>query len=229
MFSPKPTIKDESRRTIPNIVHYVHLMRKPLTDVHFELKHFISIYSASLYLKPEAIYIHTDATDEAIARAKGPSEAADKWMALILNLPSVRIAKAIAPEYANNGVKILNLENKSDFVRAKAVYEHGGVYFDWDVHALRDLKPLREAGFVNVVGLEKYGNVGTGCYMSMKGSELMRLWLENQHIVYDGGWITHAVTLFNKMSRRLAAIPGEVLILAESAFAPSSWELQDME
>ena len=114
-------------------------------------------------------------------------------------------------------------------VRAKAVYEHGGVYFDWDVHALRDLKPLREAGFVNVVGLEKYGNVGTGCYMSMKGSELMRLWLENQHIVYDGGWITHAVTLFNKMSRRLAAIPGEVLILAESAFAPSSWELQDME
>jgi hypothetical protein len=57
----------------------------------------------------------------------------------------------------------------------------------------------------------------------------MRLWLKNEHIVYDGGWITHAVTLFNKMSRRLAAIPGEVLILAESAFAPSSWEVKDME
>jgi hypothetical protein len=147
-------------------------VREPLGDIHFELKHFISIYSASLYLKPDAIYIHTDATDEAIARAKVPGDEADKWTALILNPPGVRISKEIAPEYADNGMKILNLENESDFVRAKVVYEHGGIYFDWDVHAVRDLKPLREAGVANVVGLEKYGNVGTGCYMSVKGSEL---------------------------------------------------------
>ena len=65
-----------------------------------------------------------------------------------------------------------------------------GTYFDWDVHSIRDLKPLGEAGFANVVGLEKYGNVGTECYMSVKGSELMRLWLKNERIVFDGGW-TH--------------------------------------
>ena len=173
--SSEPTIKDESRPTIPNIVHYVHLMREPVGNIHFELKHFISIYSARLYPKPDAIYIHTDATDEAIALAKGPGEAADNWTRLIFNRPGVRIGKDIAPEYAGNGVKILNLENKSDFVRAKVVCEHGGVYFDWDVYAIRDLKPLREAGFANVVGLEKYGNVGTACYMSVKGSDLMRL------------------------------------------------------
>jgi hypothetical protein len=109
------------------------------------------------------------------------------------------------------------------------VYEHGGIYFDWDVYAIRDLKPLRETGYANVVGLEKYGNVGTACYMSVKGYELMRMWLEKEHIVNDSGWVTHVVTLFNKMSRRLSAIPGEVLILAESAFAPSSRELKDME
>lgn len=61
-----------------------------------------------------------------------------------------------------------------------------------------------------------------------KGYELMTMWLEKEHIVNDSGWFTHAVTLFNEMSRRLSAIPGEVLILAESAFAPSSWELKDI-
>jgi hypothetical protein len=97
------------------------------------------------------------------------------------------------------------------------------------VHTLRDIKSLREAGFANVMGLQKYGDVGTGCYMAVKGSELMRLWLKNEHVVYDGGWITHAVTLLNKLSRRLAALPREVLILEETAFAASSWELPEME
>ena len=106
---------------------------------------------------------------------------------MILNLLGVRIRKETAPEFAGNGVKIHNLQNKSDFVRAKVVYEYGGIYFDWDIHVLRNLKPLREAGFANVVGLEKYGNVATERYMAVKGSELMRLWLKNEHIVYDGG------------------------------------------
>jgi hypothetical protein len=219
----------KGRPTIPNIVHYVHLMPEHQDDIHFELKHFISIYSASLYLNPGAIYIHTDATDQAIARAKGTGKAPDRWARLIFNLPHVMVRRATAPEYAGNGRKIENLENKSDFVRAKVVYDYGGIYYDWDVHTIRDVKPLREAGFANVVGLEKYNRVNSGCYMSVKGSELMRLWLENEHIVYDGGWITHAVLLLNTLSRRLAAIPREVLILEQDAFAPSSWEADDAQ
>jgi Glycosyltransferase sugar-binding region containing DXD motif len=225
----EPTANDDSQPTIPNIVHYVYVMKEPSGDLHFELKDFISIYSASLYLKPDAIYIHTDATNEAVARAKESGEAANKWTRLILNMPGVRIGRVTAPEYASNGVKIKYVQNKSDFVRAKVVHEYGGIYLDWDVHALRDFKPLREAGFANVVGLQKHGAVGTGCILAVKGSELMRLWLKNEHIVYDGEWITHAVILLNKMARRLAAIPREVLILDESAFAPGSWELEDME
>lgn len=224
-----PTRSDGRRPTIPNIVHYVHLMVEPQGRIQFELKHFISIYSASLYFNPDVIYIHTDATDHEVERAKSSDEASNRWSRLALNLPKVVVNKETAPDYADNGEKIRNLENKSDFVRAKVVYELGGIYLDWDVHPLRDFKPLREAGFANVVGLQKYDRVNSGCYMAIKESEMMRLWLKYEHVVYDGGWITHAVELLTDLSRRLVMIPHEVLILERYTLAPSSWERDDAQ
>ncbi|KAK9357549.1 hypothetical protein V1504DRAFT_464190 [Lipomyces starkeyi] len=225
----QPWPGDGRRPTIPNIVHYVHLISEPQGKIRFELKHFISIYSASLYFSPDVIYIHTDATDYEVERAKSSDEASDKWSRLILNLPQVVLHHVTAPDYADNGQKIRNLENKSDFVRAKVVYELGGIYLDWDVHPLRDFKPLREAGFANVVGLQKDDLVNSGCYMAIKESEMMRLWFEYEHIVYDGGWITHAVILLTDLSRTLTMIPNEVLILERYALAPSSWERDDAQ
>ncbi|KAK9350004.1 hypothetical protein V1523DRAFT_447109 [Lipomyces doorenjongii] len=55
------------------------------------------------------------------------------------------------------------------------------------------------------------------------------IWLKYEHIVYDGGWITHAVILLTDLSRRLAMIPHEVLILERYALAPSSWEQDDAQ
>ncbi|KAK9364894.1 hypothetical protein V1509DRAFT_655920 [Lipomyces kononenkoae] len=227
---PDPELSiDQRRPTIPNIVHYVHLLPEPEGRIHLELKHFISIYSASLYFNPDAIYIHTDAPDDEVERVKSSDESSDKWSRLIFTLPNVVVNHETAPDYADNGEKILNLENKSDFVRAKIVSEFGGIYMDWDVHPLRDFKPLREAGFANVVGLQKDDLVNSGCFMAIKGSELMRLWYEYEHIVYDGGWITHAVILLTDLSRTLAQIPNEVLILDRYALAPSSWERDDAQ
>ncbi|KAK9371932.1 uncharacterized protein V1513DRAFT_406365 [Lipomyces chichibuensis] len=225
----QPVPRDGRRPTIPNIVHYVHLIPEPQGKIQFELKHFISIYSASLYFSPDVIYIHTDATNDEVMRARTSDEASDKWPRLILNLPQVVVHYVTAPDYARNGQKICNLENKSDFIRAEVVYELGGVYLDWDVHPLRDFKPLREAGFTNVVGLQKDDLVNSGCFMAIKKSEMMRLWVEYEHIVYDGGWITHAVMLLTDLSRTLAMIPHEVLILERYALAPSSWERDDAQ
>ncbi|KAK9428972.1 hypothetical protein V1505DRAFT_314640 [Lipomyces doorenjongii] len=225
----QPGPSDGQRPTIPNIVHYVHLTRPPQGNIQFQLKHFISIYSASLYFSPDVIYVHTDATENEVERVKTSDEASYKWSRLILNLPHVVVHYVTAPDYADNGQKIRNLENKSDFVRAKVVYELGGIYLDWDVHPLRDFKPLREAGFGNVVGLQKDDLVNSGCFMAIKESEMMRLWFEYEHIVYDGGWITHAVILLTDLSRTLAIIPHEVLILERYALAPSSWERDDAQ
>ncbi|KAK9234285.1 hypothetical protein V1525DRAFT_367154 [Lipomyces kononenkoae] len=225
----QPALSDGRWPTIPNIVHYVHLMSEPQGEIQLELKHFISIYSASLYFNPDVIYIHTDATDSELERAKSSNETLNKWSRLIFNLPKVVVNKETAPDYASNGEKIRNLENKSDFVRAKMVYELGGIYLDWDVHALRDFKPLREAGFANVVGLQLDDLVNSGCYMAIKGSEMMRIWLKYEHIVYDGGWLTHAVILLTDLSRRLVQIPYEVLILDRYALAPSGWWRDDAQ
>src|SRR5579862_2317354 len=51
---------------IPNIVHFVHLLSPPTRSnpephLNFEFSHFIAIYSAYIYLRPDVIYIHTDA------------------------------------------------------------------------------------------------------------------------------------------------------------------------
>ncbi|OBT67416.1 hypothetical protein VE03_02980 [Pseudogymnoascus sp. 23342-1-I1] len=233
---------------IPNKVHYVHMMPDgPSGDIKLGLKHFISVYSALLHLQPDIVYLHTDASYTSIERAKdGPlALAPNKWAHLILNLPSVIVQRVSAPEIASGtGVAITGLEHKSDFVRAEVVYEYGGMYMDFDVYALRDVKSLRESGFANVLGRQKYGKVNSGCWMSQKGSLLMKMWVEGQHKVYDGRWTTHSNDLLTNLSdpngggglvTRLEGylMPGgkevgnEILILDMAAFAPSSWELED--
>ena len=213
--------------TIPNLVHYAYLMEDVDGDLNLKFEDFLSVYSSLLYFDPETIFIHTDASPQSLARARNPENENSKWTRKILDLPRVVVRYGTAPIYADNGEKIRNLPNRSDFLRAKVVHEFGGIYFDFDVFPLRDFKPFREAGFANVVGLEKYENINTGCYMSVKGSELMRVWLKHEHIVYDGGWITHAVTLLTKIVRRVHRIPYEVLILGKDTWAPISWEVEE--
>lgn len=115
------------------------------------------------------------------------------------------------------------MEAKSDFVRWDVIYEFGGVYIDWDVLTLRDIRPLREAGFNNVVGRQGGGKVNSGCFMSHMGSSLAYLMKRDQYKAFDGAWETHAVDLVTHVSERLSRAPGEVLILDEKAMAPTGW------
>ena len=65
--------------------------------------------------------------------------------------------------------------------------------------------------------------------MAVRHSLLTKLWAENQHIVYDGHWATHATKLLADIAFRLVAFPGEMLILEQDAFAPDSWRKEDVE
>lgn len=243
-FSCPTRAASDTVDAIPNRVHFVHIMPDgPDSDIQFKFKHFVAIYSASFYFKPDLIYIHTDASYASIERAQnGPvSNAPNKWTHKILNLPAVVVRRVNAPNVATGtGVSISLLEHKSDFVRAQAVYEHGGIYLDWDAHALRDVKPLRESGFANVVGRQKGGQVNSGVWMSRQGTLLMKLWVEQQHKVYSGAWTAHSNDLLTSLSEkngdsslltmiaeRLMPQSKEVLILETVAFAPMSWQLKD--
>jgi hypothetical protein len=230
---------------IPNHVHYVHIMpdSPPNDDITFGLRHFISIYSSLLYFQPDTIFIHTDASHASVERAQAGGPHINKWTHKILTLPSVAVRHVIAPSTTTNGVPITRIEHKSDFVRTRVVLDHGGMYLDWDVYALRSVTALRESGFANVVGRQKLGAVNSGFWMSRKGSALMREWVDKQQEVYTGGWTVHSNDLLSSISERkdseglltrllemLGLAPErqrEVLILERNAFAPSSWELVD--
>jgi hypothetical protein len=109
-------------------------------------------------------------------------------------------------------------------VRVDALYELGGIYLDWDVFALRDIKQLRQSGFSNVVGRQADGDLNSGCFMSGKQTTLMKLWMQNQHDMYDGLWTTHSNGLLTALSEELLPSLNEVLILDQNSFAPGSWE-----
>ncbi|AEO65348.1 uncharacterized protein THITE_2043312 [Thermothielavioides terrestris NRRL 8126] len=64
-----------ARAPIPNIVHYVWLLADPVVfSLGFTV--FVTVYSSHLFLRPDRIYIHTDASPELWDRAK---TAGDTW------------------------------------------------------------------------------------------------------------------------------------------------------
>ncbi len=49
------------------------------------------------------------------------------------------------------------------------------------------------------------------------------------HEFFDGEWDTASIRLLTDLGNRLAAIPGEVLILQPQAFSPLSWQEEDQK
>jgi hypothetical protein len=212
--------------SIPNIYHYVWVRKDLAADLKFEFKHFISAYSASIYFKPDAIYIHTDATEEQVLKAK---ESGDLWTRRTLAITNMVVRHVEVPTHAKNGVEIAGVEHRSDFVRPAIMLEFGGMYMDFDVIPIRDVKPLREANYNNVVGHELYEGVNNGAWLSKPGTTLMKLFDEEQHIVYDREWTTHSVQLLTRLSNTLVGAGNEVLIMERKAFTPTAWNHEDFE
>ncbi|KAH8896243.1 hypothetical protein GQ53DRAFT_640225 [Thozetella sp. PMI_491] len=215
---------------IPNIVHYVWLLKDP-TELHLDFKVFVSVYSAYIFWKPESIYFHTDATPEIYAKAK---DSGSIWTRRVLAIPGVNAYYVEAPTSTTKGVEIKLTEHKTDFLRIIALQKFGGVYLDTDAVPLRSIDDLRNTGFANIVGGETVlnmrfsGYLNNGVMMARPHSTLMRLFYHAAHEFYDGGWATASIHLLTDISYRLARVPFEVLILQSQAFAPTSWELNDM-
>ncbi|KAK3302177.1 uncharacterized protein B0T15DRAFT_496650 [Chaetomium strumarium] len=215
---------------IPNIVHYVWLLRNP-SVLSLDFRVFVSVYSSHLFLHPDRIYFHTDAAPEVWERAKASG---DTWTKRVLNIPGVTPNFVETPRVTSKGVEIDNLPSKADFIRADALRTFGGAYFDTDVVPLRDLAPLRHAGFANVVGaayaiLPKYtGYVNNGVWLSQPHSSLAEIVYKAMDAFYNGKWAI-GVDILTDLAYRLDAVPGEVLIMNPRAFAPVSWELADQK
>ncbi|KAK8872592.1 Gly-transf-sug domain containing protein [Apiospora arundinis] len=208
---------------IPPIVHFVQLKQDQGSVLHFSFEAFLALYAASYHIRPSAIYIHHDFSDEDIANA---TQHGSSWTKKMLNstlFPSLRLSRVTAPTEAN-GHPILRVEHKSDFVRLEQLQRHGGVYLDWDVVVLRPLAPLLGAGFRAVVGRQFDAFINNGIILAVPQSVVVRVLAREAHRVFDGEWITHSVRLLTRVAGALAAVPGEVLIMDFKAFSPFSWE-----
>ncbi|KAK4237911.1 hypothetical protein C8A03DRAFT_44277 [Achaetomium macrosporum] len=215
---------------IPNLVHYIWLLADPAV-FSLSFKVFVSVYSSHLFLRPDRIYFHTDAAPELWDRAKASG---DTWTKRVLNIPGVTPNFIENPRVTSQGVEIDTFGAKSDFIRADALRTFGGLYLDVDAVPLRDLAPLRHAGFASVVGgavalAPKYtGFVNTGVWLSRPHSTLTEIFYKAMDAFYNGVWAI-SVDILSDLAYRLQALPGEVLILHPRAFAPASWEVADQK
>ncbi|EJP62699.1 glycosyl transferase [Beauveria bassiana ARSEF 2860] len=212
---------------IPNTAHYVYILANVSADFSFAFSEVLSIYAASRYWQPDVIYLHTNAPAEALERAR--SGAAGKWTWLLFQVPRLHIVAVTVPTHAANGKEISLIEHKSDFVRVQALRDYGGVYLDFDVHPLRDIRVLRESGFHAVAGRQQgeNGEVNSGVFMNKPHSSMIELWSEGMHSAFTGDWSTHSNGALTVVCERLVASPPDVLIMERNAFAPGSWMRDD--
>jgi hypothetical protein len=88
-----------------------------------------------------------------ISRTRSPDR--NIWTRLILAIPNVSINRIHAPKRTSiSGKPIEKVEHHSDLMRKDMVQKYGGLYLVGNFHVLGDLTPLRESGFINVVGRE---------------------------------------------------------------------------
>lgn len=225
-YSPNTTVSlvrgsMAEKSAIPNLAHFVHVVADPEGKINFRFSDFLSVFSALHFWQPDEILLHTNAGDTMLDAARQGKSG--KWSRLLLTLPSLRVISAAVPTHAGNRKKIEHIEHASDSVRVEAVRQFGGVYVDFDVFALRDLKVLRESAFHAICGRQADGNINSGTFLSAKSSKLINYWAEEMHRVYDGGWTTHSNDVATRLSNRLVAEPGEMLIMERQAFAPGRW------
>ncbi|KAL1595951.1 hypothetical protein SLS60_009641 [Paraconiothyrium brasiliense] len=219
--------------SIPNIIHYVYLKQNATSTIDFHFAHFLSLYAAETHVSPTKVYIHTDYNETEINEAK---EKGSKWTHRVMNtFPDLLEWHPVrVPSFAgtNENAKVTAIQHKSDFLRWETIAPIGGIYMDWDVIALRPLKPLMTAGFAFVAGRQMHidpqdndgskGEMNNGIFMTRSNSLMSRIMSREQNANFNGDWSDN-LKFMTRVAERLVAIPGEVLICDRNAFNPMTW------
>ncbi|CAI4219778.1 unnamed protein product [Parascedosporium putredinis] len=189
---------------IPHIVHFVYLLQDGVRDFKFEFKEALAVYSAAVFTDPDVIYLHTNADDAAIERAR--SGQLGKWNSVILNAP-----------------QLVTRRHKSDFVRVAALEEFGGIYLDVDAIPLRDLRPLLSKGYNAVVGKQADDDIMSGNFIGKAHCAFFTQWKEQMHQVFNQEWIRHSNHLMAELAGPLSKLDHEILVLDYHAMGPIHW------
>lgn len=220
-----PTDLEESKE-IPNIVHFVRQANRDhdgrQRPFRVEFRHLMAYYSASYYLKPDHIYMWSDVDKEALEEAKTYG---DEFTKALFRLPNLSFEYVEFPNTTVNGVEITQYAHKSDFVRTRVMANYGGQYFDDDAWLIRDLAPLRSAGFDNVFGKEAVGDLCQAMWIARPHNDLMQAWVRLQESEFTGDWLRASNELLLNLVKLFARTGNDqhALVLEQDAFFPGQW------
>lgn len=212
---------------IPNIVHFVRQINRdanyvPQAPFRVEFRHLLSYYSSWHYLKPERIYFWTDTPQEMLddARVNG-----DAFTRALFRIPNIEFVPATFPNVTSSGVKIDQYAHRSDFVRTVVMARLGGIYLDDDAWVLRDLTPLRRAGFDNVFSLDEGARIAQAAFLSRPLNPLMLAFAKMQDVVFNGEWLRASNDLVTALMVHFSRAEGSksALTLEKDAFFPGWW------
>ena len=162
--SPSSGATPTTEFKVPNIVHYTWFTKS--ANKPFQFHHMLSVLSVDKYLKPDAIYFHTNQppTGEYWNRSTGAQN-----FHVIHRQPNYTVWGARI-KGAKFETSISNVE------RLKIVTEYGGIYMDLDYIALKSFDPLRK--YACTLGYESDANkVCGGLIICTRESPFLALWL----------------------------------------------------
>lgn len=214
--------------TIPNIVHFVHLVRGSDSEpvIEFPFRQFVAIYSAHYYLNPDTIYIHTNLEDHILETAINASTS--PYVRVLMKLPNVDFNFEYTPLKTAGKKEISELAHRSDFIRTRVLKKWGGLYLDDDAYVVRDMKPLRDSGFRTIAGRQEDGQVCNAVIMAAPESALISVFYALQDKTFDGGWTTHSVGLLSRLAQDFSGVDNEMLILEREVFYRLGFNKEDL-
>jgi Glycosyltransferase sugar-binding region containing DXD motif len=118
---------------IPNVFHFVFGMAADFGGMPFNLVHYLSIKSAIVVNKPDAVYFHYQYEPEG------------EWWSKAKEL--LTLNKITAPTNFM-GNELCHMAHKADVVRLQALKETGGIYLDTDTISVKPLTTLLQKNFV---------------------------------------------------------------------------------
>ena len=95
----------------------------------------------------------------------------------------------------------------ADYVRLRALYDHGGLYFDTDIEALKPFDPLLDTPLF--LGLQAPDSIGVGVIGALKGHPFLKLALDRLDAEASSGRLSFQPLpeLITALARNAASAP----------------------
>lgn len=171
---------------IPNIFHFINIGPR-----EFNMLHFLSIYSAYHYNKPEKIYVYCDHVQE--------NNIYYEILKDIVTYEFIDVPNSI------NNIPLNSYQYKADIIRMNKLIEKGGVYMDLDVISLKPIDKFLNYNIVmgselsddpNSTNINDFYSISNAIILAEPNNDFMKEWLKQiPDNIIDKPWAYHAVCL----------------------------------